>query len=236
MSNVFFNPVSHVEIANSSEDEYLSYYKNEFDNNHHLMTVDNHKQHNADPEYWNLLLGEIIADPAKWKNKKAFDFGCGCGRNLKNLLDLADWASVDGCDISKKNAEYAKSWVSQFYPEKINTWESAGADMQPCAENSYDFIMSHIVFQHISNRSVRYSIMKDMLKCLKPGGLVSLHFLDMDVSSKYYENSLVYKNCRVENKSYLIDDFNKIGFKEVSCATGNDPFTGQNTYYIKGTK
>jgi 2-polyprenyl-3-methyl-5-hydroxy-6-metoxy-1,4-benzoquinol methylase len=183
-----------------------------------------------------MLLGPIKFNPDNWKGKKAFDFGCGCGRNLKNLLDLAEWDSVYGCDISKQNAEYAKQWTEQYYPGKVSTWESMGADIQPCEENTFDFIMSHIVLQHVSNYSIRFSILTDMYKCLKTDGLISLHYLDMDHSSAYYEESNTYQNCRVENKQFLIEDFIKIGFKDVYCETGIDPFTGQKTYYIKGTK
>ena len=75
-----------------------------------------------------------------------------------------------------------------------------------------------------------------MYKCLKPDGLVSLHYLDMDQSSPYYEESNTYQNCRVENSQYLINDFEKIGFKNVICDIGTDPFTGQRTHYIKGYK
>ena len=216
--------------------EYLDKYKKEFEDTHHLMIVDNHQQHNADPEYWAMLLGPIKFNPDNWKGKKAFDFGCGCGRNLKNLLDLAEWDSVYGCDISKQNAEYAKQWTEQYYPGKVHTWESMGADIQPCEESSLDFIMSHIVLQHISNYSVRYSILTDMYKCLKSDGLVSLHYLDMDYSSTYYEESNTYQNCRVLDPQFLINDFEKIGFKNITCDTGIDPFTGQRTYYIKGYK
>jgi 2-polyprenyl-3-methyl-5-hydroxy-6-metoxy-1,4-benzoquinol methylase len=218
------------------DNEYLNKYKKEFEDTHHLMIVDNHQQHNTDPEYWAMLLGPIKFNPEHWKGKKAFDFGCGCGRNLKNLLDLAEWDSVYGCDISKQNADYAKQWTEGYYPGKVHTWESMGADIQPCEENSFDFIMSHIVMQHISNYSVRYSILTDMYKCLKPEGLVSLHYLDMTISSKYYEDSDAYQNCVVENPQYLIDDFKKIGFKDITCDTGTDPFTSQRTYYIKGYK
>jgi 2-polyprenyl-3-methyl-5-hydroxy-6-metoxy-1,4-benzoquinol methylase len=216
--------------------EYLKAYKDTFESQHHLMIVDNHQQHNTDPEYWAMLLGPIKFNPDNWKGKKAFDFGCGCGRNLKNLLDLAEWDSVYGCDISKQNAEYAKQWTEEYYSGKVHTWESMGADIQPCEENTFDFIMSHIVLQHISNYSIRFSILTDMYKCLKADGLISLHYLDMDRSSAYYEESNTYQNCRVENKQFLIDDFIKIGFKDVSCETGIDPFTSQKTYYIKGTK
>ena len=218
------------------DNQYLKIYKNTFESQHHLMVVDNHQQHNSDPEYWTMLLGPVKFNPDYWKGKKAFDFGCGCGRNLKNLLDLAEWDSVYGCDISSQNAQYAKEWAEKYYPGKVHTWESMGADIQPCEENSFDFIMSHIVLQHISNYSVRYSILTDMYKCLKTGGLVSLHYLDMGYSSTYYEESNTYQNCRVSDPKFLINDFQKIGFKDITCDTGKDPFTNQRTYYIKGKK
>ena len=135
--------------------EYLKTYKDTFESQHHLMIVDNHQQHNTDPEYWAMLLGPIKFNPDNWKGKKAFDFGCGCGRNLKNLLDLAEWDSVYGCDISKQNAEYAKKWTEEYYPGKVHTWETMGADIQPCEENSFDFIMSHIVMQRHTSLIVK---------------------------------------------------------------------------------
>jgi hypothetical protein len=79
--------------------------------------------------------------------------------------------------------------------------------------------------------------MTDMYRSLKEGGLCSLHFMDMEISSQYFENSNEWKNCVVSNSQYLIDDFKKIGFKDISCDTGNGAgYGGYTTYYIKGTK
>ncbi len=65
------------------------------------MKIDNHKQHDIEPHYKDILLKEIVNNPELWKGKVALDFGCGCGRNIKNLLEFADFKRVDGCDISK---------------------------------------------------------------------------------------------------------------------------------------
>lgn len=217
--------------------DYLKTYKEQFESEHILMTVDNHQQHNPDPEYWNILLGDVKFNPDRWKGKKAFDFGCGCGRNLYNLSTLAEWQSIDGCDISKSNAKYAKEWFLSKNKTLSNceTWENNGKDIQPIPHN-YDFIMSHIVFQHISNYDVRFSIITDMYNSLNDDGLCSLHFQDLPISSAYYESSLDYKNSRVENEQYLVADFNKIGFKNVRIETGRDYLTGARSYYIKGSK
>ena len=222
-------------------ENYLKESKDFFEKHHNGMTYRNHSQHNSDPEYWNQLLGVIKYAPEKWAGKKALDFGCGCGRNIKNLIEMAEWEQIDGCDISKQNADYAKKWVEKSYPDKnIRTWENNGKDIQPCEENYYDFIMSHIVFQHISSYSIRFSILTDMFNCLKKDGLASIHYQDMTESVNYSGETTKYDgemgNCRVENKQYLIDDFEKIGFKDITCEVGEDYFTKLPTYYIKGYK
>lgn len=219
--------------------KYLDTQKNFFEETHNLMVPNNHHVHNPDPEYWDILLKEIKAEPIKWENKRALDFGCGCGRNLINLSTLANWETIDGCDISKQNAEYSKQWFEDNKGDSKSlskTWENNGMDIQPTEKNYYDFIMSHIVFQHISNYDVRYSIIKDMYKSLKPNGLVSLHFMDLEVGTAYYDNSLDFKNCRVDNSEFLIKDFKEIGFKDVTCEVGKDYFLSVNSYYIKGVK
>lgn len=243
----------------SSLNDYLKKYKEQFESEHSLMTVNNHHVHNPDPEYWNILLGEVKYNPDFWEGKNAFDFGCGCGRNLYNLSTLANWNNINGCDISQSNAKYAKKWFDSKNKTSANctTWESKGDDIQPSGwfgtNVKYDFIMSHIVFQHISNYNVRFKIITDMFNSLNNGGLCSLHFMDLgtlkksitiasnslnfldkDESSTYYENSFKYKNCKVLNKKYLVNDFEKIGFKNVKVEVGRDFLTLATTYYIKG--
>ena len=221
-------------------ESYLKEYKDTFESQHVLMSADKdggHSPHNPDPEYWAILLGDVQFNPERWKGKRAFDFGCGCGRNLINLSTLAEWETIDGCDISKSNAAYAQQWYIDNTKSiaSCKTWENNGKDIQP-TPYGYDFIMSHIVFQHISNYDVRYSIMKDMYDSLNEDGLCSLHFMDLGESVPYFENSDKWLNCRVENEQFLVDDFNKIGFKDVSVQTGRDFLTGVKAYYIKGTK
>ena len=66
---------------------FLNKQKAGFEKDHHLMPAQNHKQHNDDPEYWDILLKDIVDNPSFWEGKRALDFGCGCGRNIENLLN-----------------------------------------------------------------------------------------------------------------------------------------------------
>ncbi len=227
----------------SNYSNFLSETKQFFEDINEGMQKDNHKQHDIEPNYKGILLKEIVENPEYWDNKTALDFGCGCGRNIKNLLDLANFKTVDGCDISYKNIEYSKKYIDDIfkYSSKCYTWEIDGATLYPCENNTYDFIMSHQVFQHIANYEVRYSLLSDIYRTLKPGGLISLHYMNLGSSLPYYSNNntaTVYSimNATTENPKQVIDDLNKIGFKNVTCTESKDYYHGRNEFYFKGTK
>jgi hypothetical protein len=44
------------------------------------------------------------------------------------------------------------------------------------------------------------------------------------------------RNCVVRDESYLVKDFEEIGFRDVVCHVGRDPYCHQKSYYIWGRK
>jgi 2-polyprenyl-3-methyl-5-hydroxy-6-metoxy-1,4-benzoquinol methylase len=202
------------------------------------MKINNHHEHYENPDYFNILLSDIRNNPEFWQDKVALDFGCGCGRNLKTLLDLADWKRVDGVDISRKNIEYSSEYVNKYYPEKCLTFENNGYEIKN-GNNEYDFIMSTIVFQHIPSYEIRYSILMDMFDLLKKDGLLSIQFADMSNSVGYFENKKEFDenntNSRVDNINYVINDLKNIGFKDVQAIDNTKEFHCK-WYFLKATK
>ena len=69
-----------------------------------------------------------------------------------------------------------------------------------------------------------------------------IHYMDLDESEPYNSiypgdnQSLVSKNCRVENANFLINDFYALGFKDVNCFVGIDPFAHKPSYYVRAFK
>ncbi|KAH8082513.1 hypothetical protein JL720_8540 [Aureococcus anophagefferens] len=59
----------------------------------------NHVIQNDAAEYWGMILKPVVRDPRVWRGKRALDVACGGGRNVANLLRLAAWDRVDGCDL-----------------------------------------------------------------------------------------------------------------------------------------
>jgi 2-polyprenyl-3-methyl-5-hydroxy-6-metoxy-1,4-benzoquinol methylase len=216
--------------------DFLKSSKKMFEDTHIRMTKDNHKQHDVEPNYWKYIIEHVSNNPDDWEGKHALDFGCGCGRNIKNLLDNSTFDQVDGVDISKQNAEYAKQYALKHHPKaKVHTWENDGATLEPCDSDIYDFIMSHQVIQHIGDYDTRLSLLKDMHRVLRADGMVCLHYMSMD-GSRYYESSDVLQNMVVENPEFVVKDLESIGFRKIGYAHSKDYYLGRDEYYFTARK
>lgn len=231
--------------------DYLKMQKKFFTGNStKIMSVENHKLHNANPDYWNILLGEIKESPDEWSDKKALDFGCGCGRNIENLLNLANWQRVDGCDISETNVEYTKKYLTDLGFDSLRTkgYTIDGENLSEIPDSEYDFVMSTIVFQHICSHTVRFNIMKEIFRILKPGGLFSFQMgvggwtgNGISSNTSYYEdsfNSGTVTNVNLENPAFLVNDLEKIGFEEIEYEISNsyEDYSFRNWIFAKGVK
>jgi SAM-dependent methyltransferase len=104
---------------------------------------------------------------------RVLDFGCGVGRLMKPLIEAG--FRVDGVDISERMLGFARQdralTDSAFFL-------SSGADCGAAPEGAYDFVYSHLCFQHICSRAVRNQLLACFKKALKPGGvvLVQMHY------------------------------------------------------------
>lgn len=208
------------------------------------MSLGNHKEHNENPDYFKILLGDINSS---YDNKKALDFGCGCGRNLLNLAKLAKWKRIDGCDISNKNLEYTKNNLEKENILNFKLYENNGIDLNPIESNTYDFIMSTIVFTHICVYDIRLSLLKDIYRVLKPNGLFSFQMSFGKAKRKaigYYENYYDATSTNgnfdveLEKEEYLLRDLQDIGYtiKEIKIRESFSDNTHPNWIYIKATK
>ena len=185
----------------------------------------NHLEHNDNPDYWDILLGDI-KNKEKWEGKMALDFASGKGRNVNNLLSLANWQRVDGVDISEGNIEHC---IKTYDPNKTKWFCNNGVDLSGLESNTYDFAMSTIALQHIPVYSIRKSIMTEILRVMKPGALFSFQMgFGPDLSdtmgrprSSYYEDSFEatgtnsLHDVRVQSESEIIDDLTNIGFTSI---------------------
>lgn len=183
----------------------------------------NHIEHNDNPDYWDILLGDL-KEKEKWKNKVALDFGCGKGRNVTNMLNLCDWTRVDGIDISTTNIEYNKA---KYIGQNSNWYCNNGIDVSELNDSEYDLIISTIVLQHIPVYNIRKSLITDLFRTLKTGGLFSFQMgygkdiLSTEQRIPYFENYYEADgtnsiwDVRIQNEKDIISDLTNIGYKNI---------------------
>ena len=184
----------------------------------------NHEEHNTYPDYWNILLGDLQTKE-KWDGRVALDFACGKGRNVTNMFNLCDWARVDGIDISERNISQNKS---DYTNQNSNWYCNNGIDVSDLKDNEYDFIMSTIALQHIPVYDIRKSLITDLLRTLKSGGLFSFQMgygkeiLSTENRIPYFENHYDANgtnsvcDVRVQNIEDIIKDLQEIGYTNVT--------------------
>jgi len=184
----------------------------------------NHKDHNENPDYWDILLSAVKGEPEAWAGKKALDFACGCGRNVENLLKLAEWERVDGVDISENNIEYCRKYISNLYDARFAFHVNNGVDLEGIEGDEYDFVMSTIALQHICVHSIRYSLKSEIYRVMKPGGVFSFqmnfgpsHNNARAYHENFYDAPGTNSICdtRVDHPQEIIDDLEKIGFRDI---------------------
>lgn len=185
----------------------------------------NHDEHNINPNYWEILLGDL-QNKEKWDGKNALDFACGRGRNVTNMLNLCDWARVDGIDISESNISQNKN---DYQNQNSNWYCNNGVDVSDLKDNEYDFIMSTIALQHIPVYDIRKSLLTDLYRTLKSGGLFSFQMgygsgLESELGPRvsYFENHYDAPgtnsvcDVRIQTEEEIIKDLESMGFINVT--------------------
>jgi ubiquinone/menaquinone biosynthesis C-methylase UbiE len=213
-----------------------SWYENETES----MKIENHKNHNDNDDYWNILLKPL--NNGNWSEKLVLDFGCGCGRNVQNILNKFTVLEVHGCDISSNNIKYCIENTEEITNGKTNFKfiTTDGQSLQPLNSNTYDMIMSTITLQHICVYSIRRMILEDMFRCLKPGGLISLQMgfgPGHSKTSEYFEDAVHASSTnsgydvRVDDPSQIKKDMDEIGFTNFTYIISN-PWSDSHNQWI----
>lgn len=188
--------------------------------NFYAKGTSNHGEHNKNEDYWNILLGGL--EDTDLQDSLALDFGCGKGRNVANLVDSTNFKRVDGVDISQININHCSSILkdSKFY-------KNNGVDLSNIDSETYDFVMSTIVLQHIPVYDIRLSILKEIYRIMKTGGEFRFQMgYGDDLINPNGNNRIPYfdnyhdasgtngvLDVRITNKEDIIKDLEGIGFK-----------------------
>lgn len=154
------------------------------------------------------------------------DFACGPGRNIVKYNGR--FKRLDGVDISPVNIGKAQSYIANKGIEAV-LYTSTGTDISIVPSNEYDFVMSTIALQHICVYDIRYSIMKDIYRVLKDGGVFTAQMgfgspspSTVGYYENYYDAESSNRACDVciESTEQLERDLFEIGYKDFNYTIG----------------
>ena len=141
---------------------------------------------------------------------RILDFGCGCGRTLIHLKDLAPSAQIDGTDIDAKAIQWCKQYLP-FATFKLNS------EMPPLdyPANTFDLIYAISVFTHLSEEH-ESRWLEELQRIARPEGIlvVTVNGLTGDkgfVFERSYETGLFpdwYQNT-YHSEQYVFANFSK---------------------------
>ena len=206
----------------NKENKYTQMQLNEYNNMAKLWSEQNREpvvgsfdMHNDWPDY--EFLFERINNQS---HQIGLDFACGPGRNLVKYSRR--FKRLDGVDISPINIEKARNYTTN-YGVTPNLYTSNGIDIDVIPTDEYDFVMSTIALQHICVYDIRYSIIKDIHRVLKDGGIFTAQMgfgspspMTVGYYENYYDAEGTNRKCDVciENIEQLTNDLFKIGFRD----------------------
>src|SRR3990172_7195986 len=111
-------------------------------------------------------------DPERVRSGRVLEIGCGTGRLLKVLARIA--REAHGVDISREMIRIAQERLQGI--GNVFVRKNDGEALAEFSEETFDFVFSFAVFQHIPTIAQIRSYAREIHRVLKPGGEVKIQF------------------------------------------------------------
>lgn len=110
-----------------------------------------------------------VAQRVGWK---ALEIGCGPGRLMRPMA--RHFVEIHGVDVSDEMIKLASEKLSDI--PNAHAHATDGASLARFPDESFDFVYSYAVFQHIPSREVIIQYLREIRRVLKTDGLARLQF------------------------------------------------------------
>jgi SAM-dependent methyltransferase len=121
--------------------------------------------------------------PVNRRAWRALEIGCGPGRLLRPMSK--HFGEIHGIDVSDEMIARAAANLRGIPHAHVH--HTSGADLAPFADESFDFVYSYAVFQHIPSRDVVMQYLRESVRVLRPGGLLRVQINGLDQAAKQYD-------------------------------------------------
>ncbi len=121
--------------------------------------------------------------PGNPRARRALEIGCGPGRLLKPMS--AFFGEIHGIDVSDEMVRRAAENLADI--PHIHVRPAPDSTLSAFADDSFDFVYSYAVFQHIPSREVVFGYLHEAGRVLKPGGILRCQINGLPASAKIYD-------------------------------------------------
>lgn len=158
---------------------------------HAPATVRQHAQRTAD-EAAAFLLPELR------RGMRVLDVGCGPGSITRGLAERVAPGEVVGVDLSKDTLEAARRDAAARGLDNLR-YEEGSVYALPFPDGSFDVAYAHQVIQHLRERE---AALAEMLRTLRPGGILAIREVDWDTVAFWPRDPWIDRFVEVHLKTW----------------------------------
>ena len=168
-------------------------------------------------EVMNGLEAELRRVPLEQRGAwKALEIGCGPGRLMRPMS--RHFVEIHGVDVSDEMIALAREKLRDV--PNAHPHATDGASLAQFADDSFDFVYSYAVFQHIPSREVVYQYLREIRRVLKAGGLARLQFNGLPRTAESESSSNTWSGARFTSGELLefaaFQDFQVLALENTS--------------------
>ena len=121
--------------------------------------------------------------PGNPRARRALEIGCGPGRLMKPMSVF--FGEIHGVDVSDEMIRRAAGNLAAVRHAHVR--HAPDSDLSAYADDSFDFVYSYAVFQHIPSREVVFGYLDEAGRVLRPGGILRCQINGLPVTAKNYD-------------------------------------------------
>jgi cyclopropane fatty-acyl-phospholipid synthase-like methyltransferase len=121
--------------------------------------------------------------PARPQTRRALEIGCGPGRLMRPLAH--HFGEIHGVDISDEMVRRAQAILADI--PHAHAHHASHSDLRAFASESFDFVYSYAVFQHIPSRNVVLGYLRESWRVLKPSGILRCQINGLPQTARHYD-------------------------------------------------